>query len=225
MKVPRRKFFHLAVGATALALDYPTRPVRIVVGFPAGGPTDIFARLMGQWLSQRPISASSSSTTHRNGPRSCTGPISKRSEPPTFHKAVSPLWRSATSGKRQKATFKHVQVMSALPPKADMGQRDRDVRFVPKAEAAWPSGPKSRGQAVEQGFSFFKIAGVEAFNEPEIDRSEEFASLILFTLTAPQPRHTHRRTQLPRLGLLFSRNGERSLKIRFRFGSIRFRCQ
>jgi tripartite-type tricarboxylate transporter receptor subunit TctC len=61
MKVPRRKFLHLAVGDTALsalpdsvlALDYPTRPVRIVVGFPAGGPTDIFARLIGQWLSQR----------------------------------------------------------------------------------------------------------------------------------------------------------------------------
>jgi tripartite-type tricarboxylate transporter receptor subunit TctC len=37
----------------ARALDYPTRPVRIIVGFPAGGPTDIFARLIAQWLSQR----------------------------------------------------------------------------------------------------------------------------------------------------------------------------
>jgi tripartite-type tricarboxylate transporter receptor subunit TctC len=61
MKFPRRTFLHLAAGAAALpavsrtasALDYPSRPVRIVVGFPAGGPTDIFARLMGQWLSQR----------------------------------------------------------------------------------------------------------------------------------------------------------------------------
>jgi tripartite-type tricarboxylate transporter receptor subunit TctC len=61
MKLPRRQFLHVAAGAAALpalprfasALDYPTRPVRIVVGFPAGGTADITARLMGQWLSQR----------------------------------------------------------------------------------------------------------------------------------------------------------------------------
>ncbi len=61
MKLPRRTFLHLAAGAAALpavsrpasALDYPARAVRIVVGFPAGGPTDIFARLIGQWLSRR----------------------------------------------------------------------------------------------------------------------------------------------------------------------------
>jgi len=61
MKLPRRKFLHLAVGAAALpalprtarAQAYPSRPLRIVVGFPAGGGIDIVARLMGQWLSER----------------------------------------------------------------------------------------------------------------------------------------------------------------------------
>jgi tripartite-type tricarboxylate transporter receptor subunit TctC len=61
MKLPRRNFLHLAGGAAALpavsriarAQSYPTRPVRIIVGFPAGGGADIVARLIGQWLSER----------------------------------------------------------------------------------------------------------------------------------------------------------------------------
>jgi tripartite-type tricarboxylate transporter receptor subunit TctC len=61
MKLPRRRFLRLAAGAVALpalsraasALDYPTRPVRIVVGFPPGGGQDILARLVGQQLSER----------------------------------------------------------------------------------------------------------------------------------------------------------------------------
>jgi tripartite-type tricarboxylate transporter receptor subunit TctC len=62
MKRPhRRQFLHLAAGAAALpavsriarAQAYPMRPVRIIVGFPAGGSGDIIMRLMGQWLSER----------------------------------------------------------------------------------------------------------------------------------------------------------------------------
>jgi len=61
MRLPRRQFLSLASGAAALpavsriawAQTYPSRPVRIVVGFPPGGVGDILARLMGQWLSDR----------------------------------------------------------------------------------------------------------------------------------------------------------------------------
>jgi tripartite-type tricarboxylate transporter receptor subunit TctC len=61
MNFPRRTFLRLAMGAAALpavpriarAQAYPSRPVRIIVGFPPGGATDIQARLMGQWLSDR----------------------------------------------------------------------------------------------------------------------------------------------------------------------------
>jgi tripartite-type tricarboxylate transporter receptor subunit TctC len=62
MKLPhRRQFLHLAAGAAALpavsriarAQIYPARPVRIIVGFAAGGNVDLFARLIRQWLSER----------------------------------------------------------------------------------------------------------------------------------------------------------------------------
>jgi tripartite-type tricarboxylate transporter receptor subunit TctC len=61
MKLPRRQFFHLAAGAAALstlprtvnAQAYPTQPVRIIVGFAAGSGSDIMARLMAQWLTER----------------------------------------------------------------------------------------------------------------------------------------------------------------------------
>ena len=61
MKLRRRRFLQLAAGAaalpalsrTALAQAYPSQPVRLIVGFAPGSGSDIFARLMGQWLSER----------------------------------------------------------------------------------------------------------------------------------------------------------------------------
>jgi tripartite-type tricarboxylate transporter receptor subunit TctC len=61
MKLPRRQFLHLAAGTAALpagtrfarAQTYPTRPVRWIVGYPPAGASDIAARLIGQWLSDR----------------------------------------------------------------------------------------------------------------------------------------------------------------------------
>jgi tripartite-type tricarboxylate transporter receptor subunit TctC len=61
MRLPRRKFMQLAAGAAALpavsrgvfAADYPSRPVKIIVGFPAGGAVDVVARLIADWLSRR----------------------------------------------------------------------------------------------------------------------------------------------------------------------------
>jgi len=61
MKLPRRNFLHLAAGAAALPTvsrigwteAYPSRPVRLVTGFAAAGGSDVVARLIGQWLSER----------------------------------------------------------------------------------------------------------------------------------------------------------------------------
>ncbi len=61
MKLPRREFLQLAAGAAALsgiahaasAQNYPTRPLRLILGYPAGGSTDLVARIMGAWLTDR----------------------------------------------------------------------------------------------------------------------------------------------------------------------------
>ena len=65
MKLRRRQFLRLATGAVALpalsriagAQSYPSRPVRVIVPFAAGGGVDIIARLMGQWLSAAAVPA------------------------------------------------------------------------------------------------------------------------------------------------------------------------
>jgi tripartite-type tricarboxylate transporter receptor subunit TctC len=61
MNFSRRRFLHASAGAVAVptmsgvtwAQAYPNRPVRVLVGYPAGGVSDIIARLFGQWLSDR----------------------------------------------------------------------------------------------------------------------------------------------------------------------------
>ena len=63
MKLPRRTFLHLAACTAALpvpaasrfawAQAYPSRPVRLIAPYPAGGVVDLMARLIGQWLSER----------------------------------------------------------------------------------------------------------------------------------------------------------------------------
>jgi len=61
MKIPRRKLWRLAAGAAVLpamsrasiAQDYPTRPIHLIVGFPAGTAPDVIARLIGQRLAEQ----------------------------------------------------------------------------------------------------------------------------------------------------------------------------
>jgi tripartite-type tricarboxylate transporter receptor subunit TctC len=61
MTLPRRKFLRIAAGAAALsgmthdasAQNYPARPLRLILGYPAGGSTDLVARIMGAWLTDR----------------------------------------------------------------------------------------------------------------------------------------------------------------------------
>jgi tripartite-type tricarboxylate transporter receptor subunit TctC len=81
MKLPRRQFLHLAAGAAALpavshiarAQNYPSRPMHIIVGFPAGTSADIFARLMANGC--RSGSGSNSSSTPGRVPAAISPPM------------------------------------------------------------------------------------------------------------------------------------------------------
>src|SRR5262245_33877690 len=74
MRLPRRQFLQLAVGAGALpvvscmawAQAYPSRPVRLIVGFPPGGGADTAARIIGPWLSQRLVRLECATTIQKN---------------------------------------------------------------------------------------------------------------------------------------------------------------
>src|SRR5712691_11048068 len=106
MKLPRRNFLHLAAGAAVLpavsrlawAQSYPTRPVRIIVGFPAGGPTDIVARVMAQWLSER--LGHQFVVEHRAGAASNIGTEAALSAPPDGYTLLQ-----VTSSNAVNATF------------------------------------------------------------------------------------------------------------------------
>ena len=82
MKLPRRRFLHLAAGAVALpavsriarAQSYPSKPVRVIVPFAPAGDTDLVARLVGQWLSER-LGQQSQAPTRTPGTISTCNPL------------------------------------------------------------------------------------------------------------------------------------------------------
>jgi tripartite-type tricarboxylate transporter receptor subunit TctC len=112
MKLPRRSFLHLAAGAavlpavsrSALAQSYPTRPVRILVGYPAGGPTDITARLIGQWLSER-MGAPFVIENHPGGSGSAATEIVVRSAADGYTLLLAGVWDTINATLYQKLNF------------------------------------------------------------------------------------------------------------------------
>jgi tripartite-type tricarboxylate transporter receptor subunit TctC len=112
VKLPRRSFLHLAAGAAVLpavarrarAQAYPTRPVRILVGYPAGGPTDITARLIGQWLSER-MGAPFVIENHPGGSGSAATEIVVRAAADGYTLLLAGVWDTINATLYQKLNF------------------------------------------------------------------------------------------------------------------------
>ena len=115
MKFPRRSFLHLAAGAAVLpavsrlarAQSYPTRPVRILVGYPAGGPTDITARLIGQWLSER-MGVPFVIENRPGGSGSLATEVVVRSAPDGYTLLLAGVWDTINATLYQKLNFSFI---------------------------------------------------------------------------------------------------------------------
>ena len=78
-------------------------------------------------------------------------------------------------------------------------------------------------QLVQQRLRLLQIARVEAFGEPPVNRSQQFARLLHLALVAPEACEAHGGAEFPGFGLLLASNCERVLEIGFRFRRIRLR--
>jgi tripartite-type tricarboxylate transporter receptor subunit TctC len=115
VKLPRRHFLHLAAGAAALPViahasadPYPARPVRLLVGYPAGGPTDITARLIGQWLSER-MGAPFVIENRPGGSGSLATEVAVRSAPDGYTLLLAGVWDAINATLYQKLNFTFIK--------------------------------------------------------------------------------------------------------------------
>ena len=151
MKFPRRQFLHLAAGAAALpavsrfasAQAYPTRPVRLVVGFPPGGATDIVARLMGQWLSER--LGQPFIIENRPGAGGNIATQAVINAPPTATRCCSPATANAIN-----ATL-YEQAQFQFHPRHRAGRRARA-----RAQRAWRCNPSLPAKTVAEFIAYAK---------------------------------------------------------------------
>jgi hypothetical protein len=151
MKLPRRQFLHLAAGAIALpaasriawAQTYPAKPVRVIVGFPAGGSADITARLIGQWLSERlgqPFVLRIGLALAATSPpkRSCARPLT----------ATRCSWSVASTRSTQHCTTSSISGVARAEPSTKNSSEEALARRVPETP------PLSCAEALGRGFVF-----------------------------------------------------------------------